>query len=151
MNKLRIIIILLSGILLFSNCKKKETTSSPCIDCSIGVWVGSFEGTGNYYQELDSSSVMDVPTTITIDSLSETMLKIDVVGDKLFSSSTIVSKTNTDNFIEVAGSSSSLSLTLSQKDGSYRLSGTSKIYHYQADTLLVIDYSLSFDALKLLK
>lgn len=150
MDKLKIILPLLIGILLFSQCKKEEESWNFCVDCELGSWIGTFEGNGDYYRESDSSCAMDVPTVITIENTSGTMLEVVVVGDKHFSSSTMINKTDNDYFVELAGSNSSLSLTLSKKDNDYKLTGTAKKYHYQGDTLLIIDHSLSYETIKVL-
>ncbi|MFK5856934.1 MAG: hypothetical protein QM503_12455 [Bacteroidota bacterium] len=149
MKKVNKILLLLVVVLLFSNCKKEEESWGPCIDCDLSEWAGSFEGTGVYYQESDSSSVLDVPTEITIENTSDTRLKVIVDAGLYFSSTTFIYKTNDDYFIELAGSNSSISLTLYQKNNNYKLSGTSKRYHYNVDTVLVIDQSLSFETFKI--
>ena len=149
--RFKIALFLLIVSLLFSQCKKDEEEWIYCIGCDIGEWVGYYEGTGNYYRESDSSYVMDVPTEITIDSVSETMLKATVVGDKYFSSTTMIYKNNNDFFVEIAGSNKSISLTLSRRGNEHKLTGTSKAYHYENDTILIIDQSLSYETFKIQK
>jgi len=150
MNRL-IVLILMGTILLFSQCKKEEENWTPCTDCELEVWVGTFDGSGVYYQEVDSTSKIDVATKVIIENTNNTMLKVNVNSDNLYSSISFVNKNNNLSYIELAGSNSSLSLTLTKKDNDYRLSGTSKKYHYDGDTLLVIDYSLSFEVLKVIE
>lgn len=148
MTKLYKIITLLIVVLLMSNCKKEEDNWTACIDCEFDSWVGTYEGNGVYYRDSDSSSVIDVPTIITVEAYSEKDLKVVIDGDDLYSLSKILYKPNNDYFIEVAGSSSSISLTLYKKDNSYKLSGTAKNYHYNSDTVLVIDQSFSYETFK---
>ena len=150
MKKFTTFLIAISFVFLFSQCKKEETSSwSPCVNCDISAWEGTFDGTGVYFQELDSTSQNDVATTVSIENTSGTMLKVKIDSDNLFSSTTMVSKTDNSNVIALAGSNSSISLTLTKKDNDLRISGTSKKYHLNIDTVLVIDYSLSFDVIKL--
>jgi len=151
MNKLIVLLILVASFLLFSQCKKDEENWASCSDCELKVWVGTFNGNGVYYQEVDSTSKIDVATNVIIENTNNTMLKVFVESDNLYSSTTFVNKNDNLSYIELAGSSSSLSLTLTKKDNDYRLSGTSKKYHYEGDTLLIIDYSLSFDVIKVVE
>lgn len=148
MKKLNIILLLFILGTLFSQCKKDEEDWTYCLDCEPAEWVGYYEGTGNYYRESDSTNIMDVPTEITIDSISEIKLRVTIVADKYFSSTTMIYKDNNDYYVEVAGSSKSLSLSLSKRGNEYKLSGTSKRYHYEHDTILIIDQSHSFETFK---
>ena len=145
--RLKIALVLLMVSLLFSQCKKEDEEWTFCIDCELSSWVGNFEGSGVYYSDTDGQTVMDVPTIVTIENSSGTILKTTVDSEDHFSTTFFVNKTNNDYFVEMPGSNSSLSLTLSKKGSEYKLSGTAKLYHYQSDTLFT-DHSISFDVFK---
>ena len=146
-GKLKIVLFILMGILLFSQCKKDEEDWVFCIDCDLNSWVGNYEGSGVYYSDIDGKTDFDVQTNITVENISGTILKTTVTAGDYFTSSTTASKDNSDYFFEVPGSNGSLSLTLSKKGNEYKLTGTSKQYHYQSDTLFT-DHSISFDVFK---
>ena len=150
MHRLRILFILLGSILLFSQCKKEDDDWVFCMDCNNEQWVGSYEGTGVYYSDNDGKTDYDVPTTVTIESLSDVLLKTAVVAEDYFETSIIADKSDNYYYFEVPGSNRSLSLTLSKKGNEYKLSGTSKIYHQQGDSLFT-DRSISFDVYKILE
>ena len=147
MSKLKIILILIISTILFSQCKKDNESWTYCVDCSIGEWVGTFEGTGIYYSDRDGQTITGVPTVVTIDSNSATVLKTTVIAEDYFTTSFTVNKTDENYYINIPGSSQSLNLTLSKKGTEFKLSGTVKIYHYQSDTLFT-DHSVSFDTFK---
>lgn len=147
MSKIKLILILFIGTILFSQCKKDDESWTYCVDCNISAWIGTFEGTGVYYSDTDGSTVENVPAVITIDSGSATILKPTVTAQDYFTTSFTVNKTDNDYYINLPGSSKSLTLMLSKKGVEYKLSGTVKMYHYQSDTLFT-DHSISFEAFK---
>jgi hypothetical protein len=148
MIKPKLILFIITGLLLFSQCKKDNENWTYCVDCDINSWVGSYEGTGVYYSDVDGKTVNDIPTLVTIDSSSATILKTIITVENHFSTLFTINKTNDDYYVNVPGSSQSLALTLSKKGISYKLSGTVKIFHYQADTLFT-DHSISFETFKI--
>jgi len=150
MDKLKIILFLLAGVLLFSQCKKDEDNWVHCIDCELSSWVGNFEGWGDYYSDDDSTiTIIDVPTTVSIENTDETNLIITVSATDNFSTNFFLNKTNNDYYIEIPGSGKSLSLTLSKKGNDYKIGGTAKQYHYINDTILYLDHSISFEVIKI--
>jgi len=150
MLKFHKVFILFVVVVLFSQCKKEDDNWAFCIDCNNEQWVGNYEGAGVYYSDNDGKTIYDVPTTVTIESLSDVLLKTTVVAEDYFEMSTIVSKADDFYYIEVPGSNGSLSLTLSKRGNDYKLSGTSKIYHQQGDSLFT-DRSVSFDVFKIME
>lgn len=136
------------GVLLFSQCKKDEEDWVFCVDCDLSSWVGVYNGSGVYYTDYDGgSSALDVPVVVTIENSSGTILKTNVTAEDFFTISFIVDKTDNEYIIELPGSSSSLSLTLSKRGNDYKLSGTAKSYHHQGDSLFIYN-SISFDVFK---
>ncbi len=150
MAKFYKIFIFLVVVILFSQCKKEDDDWAFCMDCNNEQWVGSYEGAGVYYSDNDGITDYDVPTTVTIESLSDVLLKTIVIAEDYFETSTIANKSDSNYYIEVPGSNRSLSLTLSKKGNEYKLSGTSRIYHQQGDSLFT-DRSISFDVYKILE
>ncbi len=100
-----------------------------------------------YYSDNDGKTIINVPTIITIDSSSSTVLKTQVTAEDYFTTSFTINKTNNDYFINLPGTNRSLTLMLSKKGGEDKLSGTEKIHHYQSDTLFT-DRTVSFETFK---
>ena len=148
--RLKIALFLLAGVLLFSQCKKEEDEWVLCTDCGLSSWVGNYEGYGDYYSDDDSTTtIIDVPTIVSIENTYESNLRITVLADEKFSTNFFVSMTDTNYTIELPGSNKSLTLTISRKDSEYKLAGTAKNYHYIADTILYLDHSISFETFKI--
>ncbi len=150
MFKFHRILVLLVVILLFTQCKKDEDEWMVCGDCGISSWVGNYEGYGDYYSDDDSTvTIIDVPTTVSIENTYDSYLRINIVAEDMYSTNYLVSMSDSTYTINVPGSSKSLNLTISSKGSEYRLSGTAKNYHYVADTLLYLDNSISFETFKI--
>lgn len=143
-NKLKILLFIFIGVLFLAQCNKNEEEWSFCNECELNSWVGDYDGTGDYYSDIDGKTVFEVPTMVTIENTSGFVLKITVTAVEYFTTTVTTSKNDNNYFFEVPGSNSSLSLTLSKKGDEYKLSGTSKQYHNEGDTLFV-DNSISFD------
>ncbi len=116
MIKPKLILFIITGLLLFSQCKKDNENWTYCVDCDINSWVGSYEGTGVYYSDVDGKTVNDIPTLVTIDSSSATILKTIITVENHFSTLFTINKTNDDYYVNVPGSSQSLALTLSKRE-----------------------------------
>jgi len=134
--------------LMLAGCKKE--TTSPwvyCEDCLAPAWVGSYEGTGDYYSETTGEQVYDTETQIDVVELSNSRLRFTVLAPDLYEVTFTASKNNNDNFVNLSGSGSSLHVTLTQNGEQNRMTGTAKHYHwvYSPDTALIIDHSLSFE------
>jgi len=150
MDKLKILLILLGSILLFSQCKKNEDEWVLCADCGLSSWVGTYEGYGDYYSDDDSTiTVIDVPTTVFIENTYESYLKITVSAQDEFMINYFLSMSDTNYTIVLPGSNKSLDLTISRRGNEYKLAGTAKNYHYIADTILYLDNSISFETFKI--
>ena len=150
MDKLKIILFLFAGVLLFSQCRKDEEEWTYCQDCELSTWIGDFEGYGDYYSDDDSTiTIIDVLTKVSIENSNETNLKITVSATDKFSTNFFVNKTNNDYYIDIPGSGKSLSLILSKKGNDHKLGGTAKLYHHINDTILYLDHSISFDVIKI--
>lgn len=115
MSKPILILLFLFIPILFTQCKKDDENWTYCVDCEISAWVGTYEGAGVYFSDTDGKTIIDVPTTVTIDSSSATELKSTVTAENYFTTSFTIDKTNNDYYINQPGSSKSLTLTLSKK------------------------------------
>ncbi len=150
--KLRFLFVI-SGLLVLSQwgCKKD---SSPnwiyCQECGADQWVGTYQGLGDYYKNSDTSNVVNIETQMEIENLYENVLSISVVAQDVYQTSFTASKDDNEYFINIPGSSKSLYLTLSQNGNQNRITGVTKVYHweYVPDTILVIDHSLGFEVIK---
>jgi hypothetical protein len=146
MIKYGLIILIFSGLIVFSNCKKEDDWNY-CEDCNLGSWVGEYSGTGNYYSDTEGSTEMGVPVVLTIENSDGNVLKTKVTVEDRFMLSFISTKNDSSFFYEISGTSKSLSLSLSKKGSEFKLSGTSKTYHIQSDTTF-IDHSISFEVFR---
>jgi len=150
MDRLKILLILLGTILLFSQCKKDEDEWVLCTDCGLSSWVGNYEGYGDYYSDDDSTiTIIGVPTTVFIENIYDSYLRITVLAEDKFTINFLVSMNDSTYTIEMPGSNKSLNLTVLRKGSEYRLAGTAKNYHYIADTILYLDNSISFETFKI--
>lgn len=148
----RLLFFLGITFLMFSLGCKKETTSdwAYCQDCAASVWVGNYEGNGDYFSESSSEQLINTPVEIRVEQLSDTRIKFYVLAPDLYEASFTATKNDNYYYINLAGSSSSLIANLTQNDAQNRLTGTAKHYHYvytAIDTTLVIDHSLSFEVI----
>jgi len=142
--------ILWGGLLALMLLGCKKETTSPwvyCEDCSAPAWVGSYEGTGDYYSETSGEQFYDTETQVDVVEMNDSRLKFSVLAPDLYEVTFTVLKDNNDNFVNLSGSTSSLHVTLTQNGSQDRITGTAKHYHweYDPDTVLLIDHSLSFE------
>ncbi len=147
MNKTGFLILIITWLILFSNCKKEEDSWNYCDNCTLEEWAGDYNGTGNYFSDSDSNSDLDVPVVVLIETGSGNLLKTKVTVEDRFMVSFTSLKNDSSYFYEVPGTNKSLSLSLSRKNSEYKLSGTAKSFHYQSDTLF-IDHSVSFEVFR---
>lgn len=117
-----------------------------CADCTIGSWTGTFAGTATYFNGSNLISTEGVEMTIRFEETGTDYLSAYIVAPNYYSA-TLSGELNTPYAISFAGSSASLTATLYQKEGSLRIAGSSKKFHYKVDSL-VIDESITFEALK---
>ncbi len=134
--------------LLFAGCRKTGNDWTFCNGCDRTVWLGTFSGSGNYYNAYDGNMPRNVPVTLLIDSLSGQTLKITVVSNPDFSWAFAGQKKDNTYYLTLAGSSQSLSLNLYQKSGAYKFTGTAKKFHRPKPDSVVLDASVSFEVLK---
>lgn len=144
MLKTGVIIIFITGLLIFSGCKKDEVNWTYCTDCEISNWTGDYTGVGEYF---NGKITVNLLTTISIENTSGNVLKTTINVEDVFSTNFVSTKNDNEYYYDVPGSNKSLNLTLSTKDSEYKLTGTAKLYHFEKDTL-VIDQSISFDAFR---
>lgn len=141
------ILLLLFVTISLMGCKKDNNSWLFCDGCTLDEWVGNYSGKGDYYSDSNGETQHETPITLTLENPSGRVIKTTVVVEDKFSTSFTTTKSDDDYFIEVPGSSKSLSLTLSKRDSEYKLSGTVKLFHYEKDTI-VIDHSISFESFK---
>ena len=149
--KTRILIALLLSLLIYqTGCDKDDGDHwAYCDGCTIESWVGEFNGDGEFYNSKTGKLEEGIPTTVSIENSSDNILKISIVGVDYYSGTFTQIKDDDSYSLEVAGSSQSLSLTLSQKSDAFKLAGGIKGYHYVPDSndndSLVMDYTMSFE------
>ena len=151
MKKTLIILILLSGVLIFTQCKK-ETEDWVFYNCGIDSWVGEYTGNGNYYkgEEVDFEQLN---VQLTIVQFSAINLKIDVIAEDKYSESFYGIKDDSTYYLTINGSNKSLIMNIKKKGSELKLIGTAKNFHWETkddSTFLVTDKTLAFEVLKTL-
>lgn len=149
MKKTLSILIFLSGVLLFTQCKK-ETEDWVFCNCGIDSWVGEYAGNGNYYkdEEVDAETVS---VQVNIEQFSPKNLTISVISPEKYSETFYGIKDDSTYYLMINGSSKSLIMNLKKKGNELKLIGTAKNFHWETNddsTFLVTDKTLAFDVLQ---
>lgn len=149
MKKTLSILIFLSVVLLFMQCKK-ETEDWVFCNCGIDSWVGGYTGNGNYYQdeEVDTETVS---VQVNIEQFSSKNLTISVIAPDVYSQTFYGIKDDSTYYLTINGSSKSLIMNLKKKGNELKLIGTAKNFHWETtddSTFLVTDKTLAFDVLQ---
>jgi len=143
------ILIFLSGLLLFTHCKK-ETEDWVFCNCEIDSWVGEYTGDGNYYkdEEVDAETVS---VQVNIEQFSPKNLTISVIATDVYSQTFYGIKEDSTYYLTINGSNKSLIMNLKKKGYDLKLIGTAKNFHWETNddsTFLVTDKTLAFDVLQ---
>jgi len=149
MKKAFSVLILLSGVLLFMQCKK-ETEDWVFCNCGIDSWVGEYDGNGNYYEdeEVDAETVS---VQVNIEQFSPKNLTISVIATDVYSQTFYGIKDDSTYYLTINGSNKSLIMNLKKKGNELKLIGTAKNFHWETNddsTFLVTDKTLAFDVLQ---
>ena len=149
MKKAFSVLILLSGVLLFTQCKK-ETEDWIFCNCGIDSWVGEYDGNGNYYEdeEVDAETVS---VQVNIEQFSPKNLTISVIATDVYSQTFYGIKEDSTYYLTINGSNKSLIMNLKKKGYDLKLIGTAKNFHWETNddsTFLVTDKTLAFDVLQ---
>lgn len=140
------ILILLSVVFILSQCKKEEDWSY--CNCGIESWVGTYQGSGDYYED-DQPDSKQVEVDMIIEQFSSDNLtvKIDVTDE--YSETFYAEKDDSTYYITVNSNYKSLTMNLKKKGMDYKLIGTAKNFHTETDddgnTYTVFDKVISFD------
>ena len=149
MKKTFSVLIFLSGVLIFTQCKK-ETEDWVFCNCGIDFWVGEYEGNGNYYkdEEVDAETVN---VQINIEQFSPKNLTIGVIAPEAYSQTFYGIKDDSTYYLTINGSNKSLIMNLKKKGNELKLIGTAKNFHWETNedsTFLVTDKMLAFNVLQ---
>jgi hypothetical protein len=150
MKKITALLILLSVVFLLSQCKKEEEDWNYC-NCGIGTWVGTYNGSGDYYED-EQPDPKPVEVGVVIEQFSSGNLTVRINAPDDYAETFYVEKKDSTYYITVNGNYESLNLNLKKKGTEYKLTGTAKNFHTETDendsTFTVYDKVLSFDVLK---
>lgn len=145
MNHFKVLILTLSSLLLFANCNKEVESWTLCYDCTLSQWVGEYRGEGDYFS-MSGGSEFDIPVTITITSVSENGLTVNVEAENRILTSFTSTKQDLTPYFDIPSSDKSVNLILSYKGKEYKLSGTVKLYYKgNPDN---VEKSISFDTFR---
>jgi len=149
LNKTFIRLLLLSVVMLFTQCKK-ETDDWIFCNCGINSWIGDYAGSGNYYvgEEVDAQQ-LDVQ--LTVEQIAPENLKIRVIAPDVYAETFYAIKDDSTYYLTINGSNKSLIMNLKIKGDELKLTGTSKNFHWKFEgdsSYLVTDKTLAFDVLK---
>ena len=149
--KQSLIILAALCIFLFSQCKKETEDFVYCGQCSIEEWKGNFVGNGTHFKSSTGTTTEDVEVVVNINITSESKLSINVLSPNLLSENFFGSKENDEHYIQFAGSSKSLDLSLYKKGEEYKITGTVKILKSPGSDGSSIDETLTFRVFKKLQ
>lgn len=148
MKKITAILILLFSVFLFSQCHKEDDDDWTFCNCGIGTWVGTYNGSGDYYED-DQPDPKPVNVEVVIDQFSAANLTVRVNAPDDYSEIFYAEKRDSTYYITVNGNNESINLNLKKKGTEYKLTGTAKNFHTETDendsTYTVYDKVLSFD------
>ncbi len=150
MKKITAILVLLFLVTVYTQCKK-ETEDWVYCNCTIGSWVGTFKGDGNYYKD-EETDAKPVNVEVVIEQFATYNLNIRIVAPDDYSATFYATKKDSIYYINVNTSNKSLVLNLKKKDADYKLTGTAKNFHMQVEpdtSYLVTDKVVSFDVVKI--
>jgi len=134
--------------LIFTSCNKTEESDwTYCNDCNVEAWIGTYHGDGTYYAGNNPNVTTDVSIDFSIRELYNQKWKIVVSSENIFIITFIGDMVDTGYYYEQAGSSKSIHLTLYEKDGNYKISGSAKTYDATEDSVILVK-SVSFDVFK---
>jgi len=126
--------------------KEKDDGWDKCYDCTVDSWLGTFAGTCDYFNYNTNVTKNNLSITIEIVETAPDYLEVKINVPQYYST-TIYGDLISSHLISFSGSSSSVSSTLYKNEQSLKMTGNSKKYHYQADTL-VLEEVVNFDILK---
>ncbi len=143
------IFVLFFTIISFTSCNKND--SAPdwtfCDGCPNSEWAGVYEGTGAYYSKFHPDKTENIPVIITITEQQDYRIGIVVKSPNKFYASFNGVKDDTEYYFDMAGTEKSIHLSLYKKENDYKLTGNTKKYVTENDTVKV-NQSVSFEILK---
>ena len=150
MNLLKQIIIPLIILLFigFESCKKTEEDDYlVCGNCSNAEISGDYTGNGQYFTDDKPEVTEEVDVKLNLRNLENNLFEAKVEILDKFSKTYFVTRQEGSAALTISGTNESINLTIYKKNNEYKLNGTAKVYHTQADTLF-LDHSVSFTVFK---
>lgn len=147
----KILLIPFLVIILFTSesCKKTEDIDDYklCPECTNEEISGNYNGDGMYFTDNNSDVSENVDINLNVNQIESSLNEIEVDVFNKFSKSYFVTREEGSASMTISGTSQSINITIYKKNTEYRINGTAKVYHTQADTLF-IDHSVSFAVFK---
>ena len=136
-------------LFITESCKKSEEVDDYllCPECTNEEISGDYFGNGMYYTDNNTDISEDVEVNLNINHIEGKINEINIEVPNKFSSSYFVIKEDGSAAMTISGTTQSINITIYKKSNEYRISGTAKKYHAQADSTF-IDHSVSFTVLK---
>ena len=145
--------LFLIGILMLlgSSCNKDDDPGwLYCDECSTQDWYGNYSGDGSLYVWYNPDETSNVVVDVSIEPLYENTWKIVVSSEDNFILSFMGKEVDTGCFFDMAGTGKSIHLTLFNKEGEYKISGSAKSYDNTGDSV-ILNKSVSFEVFKLVE
>jgi len=136
-------------LLYTESCKKSEEVDDYllCPECTNEEISGDYFGDGMYYTDNNTDVSEDVEVNLNINHIEGKINEISVKVPNKFSSSYFVIKEDGSAAMTISGTTQSINITIYRKNNEYRIGGTAKKYHTQADSTF-IDHSVLFTVFK---
>jgi len=131
------------------SCKKTDDVDDflLCPECSNEEISGDYFGDGMYFTDNNSDVSETVDVNFNISHIEAKVNQLSVEVPNKFTTSYFVTREDGSASMTVSGTSNSINITIYKKDNEYKVNGTAKVYHTQADTVF-IDHSVSFTVYK---
>lgn len=126
-------------ILLFlTACSKEEKQEnwSNCYNCNLDSWTGSWTGKASVFNAQNNSTTEGLDVNVGIAETGTNYLTFSLIIPNQYSS-TISGELLAAYSVSFAGSNNSITATIFEKEGEYKLTGTAKKFHYKVDELVI--------------
>lgn len=127
--------------------KEEDDGWDICTECDFESWLSIYNGTASHYNVNTNKTVENLGIEIEIEETATDYLTVYIKVPEQSYSATLSGDFVTPYSISFASSSKSVSATIYVKENQLRLSGNSKIFSVQSDTVILKEV-VNFDVYK---
>lgn len=127
--------------------KEEDDGWNICIECDIESWLGVYNGTTSHYNATSNRTVENLDIEIKIEETATDYFTVYIKVPEQNYSATLSGDFINPYSISFASSSKSVSATMYVKENQIRLSGNSKKFAVQSDTVILKEV-VNFDVYK---